>query len=228
MTRVAIVWLDEGHQHLVEVGENAESVISRDKDAAIVLRDKTISRMPHAAVRGKQGRFVIEHLRPGAIPTRVNGAIIDAPRELADKDTIDVGAVHLTFHDLEAADRRSYRIRCDHCGRLNEQQRTECWYCGLNLANASTGISETVRVICRVVPVDGASSDLFEGDTVPLGPAHTGSGTASVTIKDGHPILSLGAGEGVRLNGEVPSDGQQLQSGDELQVGGDHFLFIVR
>jgi hypothetical protein len=219
------------------VRENAESVISRGQDAAIVLSDRTVSRTPHAVVRSEKGGFVIEHLRSGATPTRVNNAVIDRPQKLSDRDTIQVGAVRLVFHDLAAADRISYHIICPHCGHENESQRTECWYCGLNLANAS-GTSEISPVLCRVVSSSGESYDLYAGDAFVINPQYGGDVrkaplspdvSAAVELRDGRlTVLLRSPDSAFLLNGEAPSDGQQLNTGDELQVGGSSFIVIVR
>jgi hypothetical protein len=53
--------------------------------------------------------------------------------------------------------------------------------------------------------------------------------SAAVELRDGRlTVLLRSPDSAFLLNGEAPSDGQQLNTGDELQVGGSSFIVIVR
>ena len=239
MTRAALVWSDGEQLRVAELRENRSSVISRSPDAAIVLRDQTVSRRPHVIVRSEQAGFLIEHLLRDVSPTWVNNVVVDRPVTLSDKDAIQIGAVRLVFHDLAQADQVRYPLLCSHCRRENDLSRNECWYCGTALVNAPSIVPVTTPVLCRIVSADGESYDLFAGDAFIALPGRGGEVhrieqlpdgvSAIVNPPDCYPTLLIPAGNGgVLLNDAAPRDGQPPKTGDEVQLGGHRYAVIVR
>jgi hypothetical protein len=225
---------------MAELREQSQNIISRSSDAAVVLTDTTVSRSPHAVLRFEGDRFVLEHLRPGVTLSRVNEVVIDGPTRLSDGDTLGIGDVRLLFLDLAGADKRAAFTPCSNpkCRRRNNIDRTDCWFCGENLANAESAVYDVTRVEFRVVASGESRYDLFEGEH--FGVTQDGIGsvvegsfpdadTAGVEMSEASPRLRVGPPNSILLfNGQVAVDKTPVRTGDRLGVGGMEFLFIVR
>ena len=73
---------------------DAGFTIGRDSASDIVVREPAVSRS-HAEVRAEGGEYVLH--TSGTTGTRVNGELINTPRQLKDGDRIEVGTAELTF-----------------------------------------------------------------------------------------------------------------------------------
>jgi len=73
---------------------DAGFTIGRDAGSNIVLREPSVSRS-HAEVRAEGGEYVLH--TTGATGTRLNGELLNTPRQLRDGDRIEVGTAELTF-----------------------------------------------------------------------------------------------------------------------------------
>ena len=67
---------------------DAGFTIGRDSASDIVVREPAVSRS-HAEVRAEGGEYVLH--TSGTTGTRVNGELINTPRQLKDGDRIEVG-----------------------------------------------------------------------------------------------------------------------------------------
>ncbi len=70
------------------------TLVGRDPDCGVVLGGAAVSRR-HARILVESGRATVEDL--GSAATRVNGAPVAAPRDLADGDVLDLGPARLTY-----------------------------------------------------------------------------------------------------------------------------------
>jgi len=240
MARAAVVWSESDGFKLTPLREQGENIISRSPDAAVVLTDPTISRSPHASVRISGTGFVFQHLREGVTPSRVNDVVVTNPVALSDGDVLQVGEMRLAFLDLAAGDKRAAYIQCSNpsCRRRNSIDRTDCWFCGENLANAESTVYQVTKVVCRVVTSESDRYDLFNGDSLALGdagkvtsshgPASGGDPTA-LEVDESSVRLRIQPGtSGIRFNGNPPEDGTRVQTGDRLAINDSEFVFIVR
>jgi hypothetical protein len=236
MARANLVWQDEGHFHVVELRESGTSIIGRSHEAAITLNDQTVSRQ-HALVRSSGGAITVEHLSQ-TNPTKVNGADLDRPAVLSDKDRLQIGSVELTFHDLAAADEISGPI-CSFCGRENKRTDKDCWYCGTSLVNAATVTAKKRLAACRIVPNRGAPLDIHDGESLAINAdgalqPHGESGpigdiVATIALEDHQPVLSPGPHAVALTPSGAPSlEARRLDTGDELELAGVRFLVIKR
>jgi pSer/pThr/pTyr-binding forkhead associated (FHA) protein len=73
---------------------DAGFTIGRDSASDIVVREPAVSRS-HAEVRAEGGEYVLH--TSGTTGTRLNGELINTPRQLKDGDRIEVGTAELTF-----------------------------------------------------------------------------------------------------------------------------------
>lgn len=68
--------------------------IGREAASDIVIREPAVSRS-HAEVRPEGGEYVLH--TSGTTGTRVNGNLINTPRQLKEGDRIEIGTAELTF-----------------------------------------------------------------------------------------------------------------------------------
>jgi hypothetical protein len=236
MSRAAVVWMEEDVLKSAALNEGRESIIGRGQDASVVVSERTVSRN-HARVHYENGTYVIEQMSPQN-PTRVNDHVLESPVTLVDKAVIEMGAVRMVFHDLEAADQVVVRQRCGFCKRENASGRQDCWYCGTAIANAPTVWVQRRASRLRLASSAGASYDLLDDEACAiradgasvskLEGTPPADAVVAIEVKQGRPSISHTFSAPVTVNGVAVNSGQQLQSGDLLSAGSQKYVVIVR
>lgn len=234
MTTVALAWSEGDHLRHAELPLEGAISIGRAPGSAIVLPDPTVSR-EHAVIRFRDGEFILQNLSR-TNPATVEGTAVAEPVALTDRARMMVGTTQLVFHDLAAAVRMSGPV-CGHCGRENNAQDRDCWYCGTSLVYASSRVQRRHTAVFRVVTPGGEAHDVYRGEAFfvrPDGSAQVAraeqvpDGVPIVAAEDGGPILRLPAGEAAPLSAGAPAEpSRPLSTGDEVQLGAGRFLILV-
>lgn len=235
MARSVLIWSKGDGRQVSELKENGTNTIGRAPESDILLEDQTISRR-HAELRVTEGAFILENVSKTNV-AKVNGVAIDRPVPLSDQDSVEVGGLHLTFHDLQAGDRISGPM-CSHCSRENMPTDEDCWYCGTSLVNAPTSILETRKVACRIVSDAGDTFDIHEGEAFVILPGegpqvvsgdNQPAGAAAIRPRESAPGAELDPqGASLTVNGKPASTSQPLKTGDEVETEGARFTIVVR
>lgn len=235
MARAVLMWSDGGNPMLAELTEAKPNILGRSQESDVLLQEKTISRK-HAVVRVEDGVFILENVSETNV-TKVNGVAIERPIPLSDGDTVELAAVRISFHDLQAGDRISGPM-CSHCSRENMPTDKDCWYCGTSLVNAPTAILEPKRALCRVVSEDGQSFDVHRGEAFIASagdrqvirdqdiPQTAVTGIKPEEGKPGAVLFALS--EAGTVNEKPSSAGQSLNTGDRVDTPAGQFTIIIR
>jgi len=234
MTRAALVWTTANAQRLAHLKDGAPNIVGRAEGSDVLIDDPTVSRR-QAVVSTDSGRYVLENVSQTNVAT-VNGVRVDRPVPLSDGDTLNIGNVQLTFHDLQAGDRLSGPL-CSHCSRENMSTDKDCWYCGTSLVNAPTTILSTKKVAFRMISGSGEKHDVHSGETFVI----NAEGSAEVVRDEKLPAAVMlavkpnaekgaevvDASGTLSINGSPPS-ADVLQTGDLVAAEATQFLVIVR
>lgn len=235
MARAVLIWSKGDGRRVAELKENGANIIGRAPGSDILLEDQTISRR-HAELRVTEGAFVLENVSKTNV-AKVNGATIDRPVPLSDQDSVELGALRLTFHDLQAGDRISGPM-CSNCTRENMPADKDCWYCGTSLVNAPTAILAARKVACRIVSDGGDVFDIHQGEAFVVLPGQgpqvvlsedQPAAAATIQPSDSAPGAVLAPqGASLTVNGQPASTSQPLKTGDEVATEGARFTIVVR
>jgi hypothetical protein len=230
MTALAISLVEGDSIRVDALALGSRSVVGRGDDADIRIENPTVSR-EHCAIvtdaAGKPSQHRLVHLSR-TNPTSLNGRAIREPAQITDRDTIGVGDVQLTFHDLAAGDRLSGPI-CHVCGRENETER-DCWYCGASLLNAPTTLRQRRQVMARVIALSGPPADLYEQGALVLGEdgrvetvRNLSQGATGLVVDDGQvTLVRPPSGAGPEMTREP------VGPAASIAVGQARFGFIAR
>ena len=234
MARAVFIWSQGEGQTLAELRQTRPNLIGRAPGSDILLEDRTVSRQ-QAVVKLEDGIFVLEGVSETNV-AKINGVAIDRPVPLSDGDTVQLGAIQITFHDLQASDRVSGPI-CSHCSKENKATDKDCWYCGTSLVNAPTIVLKSSKTACRLVSRAGESFDVHPGEAFVL--ASTGGPSvvreddlpdtsSAIRLVGRAPTIALAEGNPVTVRGKPALNGQALGTGDEIRTEDDQFIVIVR
>jgi hypothetical protein len=230
------MWSDGGNPTLAELQEAKPNIVGRSQGSDVLLQDRTISRK-HAVVRVEDGVFVLENVSETNV-AKVNGVAIERPVPLSDGDSIELGALQISFHDLHAGDRVSGPM-CSHCSRENMPTDKDCWYCGTSLVNAPTAILEPKRALCRLVSEDGESFDIHQGEAFVVAsessrhvvrdeelPPDLATGIRPEGGKSGAVLFALS--DTATVNEQPSAVGRALSTGDRIDTQAGRYTIIVR
>ena len=235
MARAVLIWSEGDHLRVAELNENGTNTIGRAPASDILLEDQTISRR-HAELRATEAAFVLENVSNTNV-TRVNGVAIDRPVPLYDQDSLEVGALHLTFHDLQAGDGISGPT-CSNCTRENMPEDNDCGYCGTSLVNAPTVITKVRRVAFRIVSDSDDVFDIHQGEAFVILPGqepqvvmsdNQPAAATAILPRDSTPGAELiPRGVSLSVNGQTESTARLLETGDEVRTESARFTILVR
>ena len=234
MTRAALIWSSGDTQKLAELHEGSPTVVGRAPESDVRIDDPTVSRK-QAVFSEEAGHYVLENVSQTNV-AKVNGVAVDRPVPLTDRDSLNLGVVQLTFHDLQAGDRLSGPL-CSHCSRENMGNDKDCWYCGTSLVNAPTAILSKKKVVFRIVAAGGQAFDVHAGETFfETAPGEATLGHAEQVPENPGLVISpegdknaklISTGSALTVNGNPPA-GDSLHTGDVLSTGAGNYLVIVR
>ena len=235
MPRAAVTWVEGAELRYVPVAGAAPTVIGRSAEAAVRIEKETTVSREHARIAPDGGGFALEHLSR-TNPTRLNGDMVADRQALADRNTIEVGTLTLTFHDLKAA-AREMGVPCHHCTRENPLGQHDCWYCGSSLVNAPT-ITGRQMIVCRVIGRDGVAHDLTASNTLLLDAEGAATlavagaeveGTTAILPRGDSVVAAVSETALVTMNGARLDAERTLASGDVVTtVDGSDYLCILR
>ena len=170
-------------------------------------------------------------------PTRVNGARVDKPVDLADGDLLRIGSVEIGYHNLANASRVSGPI-CSYCKRENSPTQKDCWFCGTSLVSALSDVRIRTPLVLRAAgPPQQKPIDVFPGEIL----AFDAEGEASVVREEGAAtdvLAIVAASDGPRLrrgarhpavmvNGAPVVGDTALSSGDRLEIGTRQMVILA-
>lgn len=228
-----LVWTKGTHVNAAHVGGANTHSIGRQAGIEILVEDETVSRR-HGSIVQRGAEYWYQHLSQ-TNPSKVNGAAVTADTRLADGDSIQLGLVTLTFHDLSSVT-RAFSLTCSHCRRANAPDRRDCWFCGTSLVNAPTSIPQRGEAVCRIVPTNGAKPlTLFPGESACIGRdgnvalAASDNKDCAVVIHATDAGANVGPGSvPVTLNGASLEAVRDLASGDSIEVAGTKLVVLLQ
>jgi len=189
--------------------EEAETIIGRDSDCDVTFDNPSVSRR-HARVTGMYDGFLIEDLGS------TNGVVLNGHRVskhmLADGDSVFIGAIELKFvgKDGNAAD-------------IDESVASQ------RGGTSNTALPEqTGQAYLRFLTgPDRGDSRLVDKSLYTIG--EPGGNLAVISRRPkGYFLMHLGGNEMTIRNGEeVCRTGEELVSGDKIQVGGISLEFYT-
>jgi hypothetical protein len=228
-----VVWNSGTQIRTATIGGSGAQTIGRQAGVNVVVEDETVSRR-HGAISQRGADYWYQHLSQ-TNASKVNGNVVVADTRLADGDSIQLGLVILTFHDL-ASVTRGFSLTCSHCRRANAPDRRDCWFCGTSLVNAPTSIPQRGEAVCRLVPAHGGKPlTLFPGESACL--SRDGAlALAASAAKDCAAIVhatDVGAniepgGVPVNLNGSSVEGARPLAAGDIVDVAGATLVLLFK
>lgn len=225
---IVLTWLDAGDIRQFALPVGATGLIGPGDDAALRL-DGPLPAPAFAAFRVEHGRAFVEG-RGSDYPLHVNGRPLDDAAEIADGDLILAGTTVLHVHDVSSVRAPGGGLTCRHCSRENGTDQDLCWYCGARVVNAPTVPMVARRAVCRLVPAEGASADLFQGDSYELGDGRAVRGAfgrrPAVEARDAGPPWLVATGD-VKRNAEAIDGESPVAHGDVLYHGGAAYLVLL-
>ena len=197
--------------------------------------DESVSRQ-HALLRITPDGDRLENLSR-TNPTRVNGARVDAPVNLADGDLLRIGSVEIGYHNLANASRVSGPL-CSYCKRENSLTQKDCWFCGTSLVSALSDVRTRTPLVLRAAgpppqkPIDVFPGEMLgfdvEGEVSVIREEGAATDLMAIVATSEGPRLRRGAERpAVTLNGAPVVGDTALSSGDRLEIGTQQMVILA-
>ena len=135
-------WTSDGDQHSMDISATKHLLIGRQPECDIILSDPHVSRQ-HAVIFFENGHFHLHNLsQTNPIIFNDRWALAhDQNVPLRTGDSFDIGRVRLDVADVEPFRHvkrppTGLKVRCIACGRILDQDLSECPWCGTSLKAA--------------------------------------------------------------------------------------------